>query len=52
MLKNLKVDAQDKELTLNWSAPADNLIKLGEKLREQAGQQRPGLPGRQQAPEK
>jgi hypothetical protein len=34
MMKALKTDAKDKELTVDWKASSGDLIKLGEKARE------------------
>jgi hypothetical protein len=36
LLKDLKVEAADKNLTVDWKAPADELIKLGEKMHQQS----------------
>ena len=34
LINNLKIDSQDKEVTVDFKAAADDLIKLGEKMRE------------------
>jgi hypothetical protein len=35
MMKALKTESKDKELTVDWTASSEELIKLGEKAREQ-----------------